>query len=47
MRMVLLKNLAVDLLCSPTYGALNVNCGSVMYEPQSLEAPKGFPQGGS
>ena len=33
-------------LCSPTYGALNVNCGSVMYEPQSLEAPKGFPQGG-
>ena len=28
-------------LCSPTYGALNVNCGSVMYEPQSLEAPKG------
>ncbi|PEC82276.1 chitin-binding protein [Bacillus cereus] len=33
-------------LCSPSYGALNVNCGSVMYEPQSLEAPKGFPQGG-
>ncbi|PFM57475.1 chitin-binding protein [Bacillus cereus] len=33
-------------LCSQTYGALNVNCGSVMYEPQSLEAPKGFPQGG-
>ncbi|MEK7016625.1 lytic polysaccharide monooxygenase [Bacillus sp. FSL R9-9410] len=33
-------------LCSPTYGALNMNCGSVMYEPQSLEAPKGFPQGG-
>ena len=28
-------------LCSPTYGALNVNCGIVMYEPQSLEAPKG------
>ncbi len=27
-------------LCSPTYGALNVNCGSIMYEPQSLEAPK-------
>lgn len=25
-------------LCSPTYGALNVNCGSIMYEPQSLEA---------
>ncbi|EJR63609.1 lytic polysaccharide monooxygenase [Bacillus toyonensis] len=33
-------------LCSPTYGALNVNCGSVMYEPQSLEVPKGFPQAG-
>ncbi|MGG0254596.1 lytic polysaccharide monooxygenase [Bacillus toyonensis] len=33
-------------LCSPTYGALNVYCGSVMYEPQSLEAPKGFPQAG-
>lgn len=33
-------------LCSPTYGALNANCGSVMYEPQSLEAPKGFPQAG-
>ncbi|MEK4578419.1 MULTISPECIES: lytic polysaccharide monooxygenase [Bacillus] len=33
-------------LCSPTYGVLNMNCGSVMYEPQSLEAPKGFPQGG-
>ncbi|MGW5955684.1 lytic polysaccharide monooxygenase [Bacillus mycoides] len=33
-------------LCSPTYGPLNVNCGSVMYEPQSLEAPKGFPQAG-
>ncbi|MDP7988821.1 lytic polysaccharide monooxygenase [Bacillus sp. MHSD_36] len=33
-------------LCSQTYGALNVNCGSIMYEPQSLEAPKGFPQAG-
>ncbi|MBE7121144.1 lytic polysaccharide monooxygenase [Bacillus cereus] len=33
-------------LCSTTYGALNVNCGSIMYEPQSLEAPKGFPQVG-
>ncbi|PHD56172.1 chitin-binding protein [Bacillus toyonensis] len=33
-------------LCSPTYGALNVYCGSVMYEPQSVEAPKGFPQAG-
>ncbi|WP_036216627.1 lytic polysaccharide monooxygenase, partial [Lysinibacillus sphaericus] len=21
-------------------------CGSIMYEPQSLEAPKGFPQSG-
>ncbi|MFB6732704.1 lytic polysaccharide monooxygenase [Bacillus mobilis] len=33
-------------LCSPDYGAFNVNCGDIMYEPQSLEAPKGFPQGG-
>ncbi|MBK3495930.1 lytic polysaccharide monooxygenase, partial [Viridibacillus sp. YIM B01967] len=33
-------------LCSPTYGALNLNCGEVMYEPQSLEAPKGFPKDG-
>ncbi|PGH84899.1 chitin-binding protein [Bacillus thuringiensis] len=33
-------------LCSPTYGALNVNCGNIMYDPQSLEAPKGFPQSG-
>ncbi|MEN1939018.1 lytic polysaccharide monooxygenase [Paenibacillus sp. 102] len=33
-------------LCSQPYGALNLNCGSIMYEPQSLEAPKGFPQGG-
>ena len=33
-------------LCSQTFGALNVNCGSIMYEPQSLEAPKGFPQAG-
>ncbi|PGM89779.1 lytic polysaccharide monooxygenase [Bacillus cereus] len=33
-------------LCSQNYGALNLNCGNVMYEPQSLEAPKGFPQGG-
>lgn len=29
-------------LCSQNYGALNLNCGNVMYEPQSLEAPKGF-----
>ncbi|KLA26165.1 lytic polysaccharide monooxygenase [Bacillus cereus] len=33
-------------LCSQNYGALNSNCGNMMYEPQSLEAPKGFPQGG-
>ncbi|MEC2867315.1 lytic polysaccharide monooxygenase [Bacillus bombysepticus] len=33
-------------LCSQTYGALNLNCGEIMYEPQSLEAPKGFPQNG-
>ncbi|MGH0601739.1 lytic polysaccharide monooxygenase [Bacillus mycoides] len=33
-------------LCSQNYGALNLNCGNIMYEPQSLEAPKGFPQGG-
>ncbi|MGQ0418879.1 lytic polysaccharide monooxygenase, partial [Bacillus sp. HC-Mk] len=33
-------------LCSEMYGSLNLNCGEVMYEPQSLEAPKGFPEGG-
>lgn len=33
-------------LCSQNYGALNLNCGNVMYEPQSLEAPKGFPDSG-
>lgn len=33
-------------LSAPTYGALNLNCGDVMYEPQSLEAPKGFPLDG-
>ncbi|QHZ48551.1 chitin-binding protein [Bacillus sp. NSP9.1] len=33
-------------LCSESYGLLNLNCGSVMYEPQSLEAKKGFPQDG-
>ncbi|KFM95190.1 chitin binding domain protein [Bacillus clarus] len=33
-------------LCSQNYGSLNLNCGNVMYEPQSLEAPKGFPEGG-
>lgn len=29
-------------LCSEAFGFLNLNCGSVMYEPQSLEAKKGF-----
>ena len=33
-------------LCSEAYGLLNLNCGSVMYEPQSLEAKKGFPHDG-
>lgn len=33
-------------LCSKNYGALNLNCGNIMYEPQSLEVAKGFPQGG-
>lgn len=33
-------------LCSQNYGALNLKCGNIMYEPQSLEAPKGFPQSG-
>lgn len=33
-------------LCTQNYGALNLMCGSIMYEPQSLEAPKGFPQSG-
>ena len=33
-------------LCSQNYGALNLMCGNIMYEPQSLEAPKGFPQNG-
>ncbi|KEK22421.1 lytic polysaccharide monooxygenase [Bacillus gaemokensis] len=33
-------------LCSQSYGSLNLNCGNVMYEPQSLEAPKGFPVNG-
>ena len=27
-------------LCSQNYGALNSNCGNIMYEPQSLEALK-------
>ncbi|QFQ28976.1 lytic polysaccharide monooxygenase [Bacillus thuringiensis] len=33
-------------LCSLSYGALNSNCGRIMYEPQSLETLKGFPQSG-
>ncbi|WP_155592200.1 lytic polysaccharide monooxygenase [Lysinibacillus cavernae] len=33
-------------LCSQNFGALNLMCGNIMYEPQSLEAPKGFPQSG-
>lgn len=33
-------------LCSSNYGALNLSCGDIMYQPQSLEAPKGFPQDG-
>ncbi|MED1749733.1 lytic polysaccharide monooxygenase [Bacillus zhangzhouensis] len=33
-------------LCSEAFGFLNLNCGSVMYEPQSLEAKKGFPHSG-
>ncbi|AYA39130.1 lytic polysaccharide monooxygenase [Xenorhabdus nematophila] len=33
------------LLCS-TRISLNKNCGPIMYEPQSVEGPKGFPQGG-
>ncbi|WP_443255991.1 lytic polysaccharide monooxygenase [Xenorhabdus sp. IM139775] len=31
------------LLCQK---GINKNCGSIMYEPQSVEGPKGFPQGG-
>ncbi|KLU15610.1 MULTISPECIES: lytic polysaccharide monooxygenase [Xenorhabdus] len=31
------------LLCQK---GINKNCGPVMYEPQSVEGPKGFPQGG-
>ncbi|OKP05591.1 lytic polysaccharide monooxygenase [Xenorhabdus eapokensis] len=31
------------LLCQK---GINKNCGSVTYEPQSIEGPKGFPQGG-
>ncbi|MBD2793071.1 lytic polysaccharide monooxygenase [Xenorhabdus szentirmaii] len=31
------------LLCAKR---LNKDCGPIMYEPQSVEGPKGFPQGG-
>ncbi|MDC9590149.1 lytic polysaccharide monooxygenase [Xenorhabdus sp. XENO-10] len=31
------------LLCQKD---INKNCGPIMYEPQSVEGPKGFPQGG-
>ncbi|MBU4682253.1 lytic polysaccharide monooxygenase [Cedecea davisae] len=34
------------LLCSEKGDHLNKNCGAVQYEPQSLEAPKGFPEKG-
>lgn len=33
-------------LCTAEGGALNINCGQVEWEPQSLEGPKGFPDGG-
>ncbi|WP_074012521.1 lytic polysaccharide monooxygenase [Candidatus Sodalis sp. SoCistrobi] len=33
-------------LCSAEGGALNINCGQAEWEPQSLEGPKGFPDGG-
>nr|WP_233268561.1 lytic polysaccharide monooxygenase [Pantoea sp. BAV 3049] len=33
-------------LCSAQGGNLNKNCGSIQYEPQSLEGPKGFPASG-
>lgn len=35
-----------SFLCSVDGGKLNKNCGAIEYEPQSLEAPKGFPQAG-
>ncbi|AOM40591.1 lytic polysaccharide monooxygenase [Xenorhabdus hominickii] len=31
------------LLCTKK---INKNCGLIMYEPQSIEGPKGFPEGG-
>ena len=33
-------------LCSSQGGNLNKECGSIQYEPQSLEAAKGFPESG-
>jgi len=33
-------------LCSSSGGYLNKDCGPVMYEPQSVEGPKGFPETG-
>lgn len=33
-------------LCSSMGGDLNKMCGSVQYEPQSVEGTKGFPEGG-
>ncbi len=34
------------VLCSPKGQNLNKNCGSIQYEPQSIEGLKGFPKGG-
>jgi len=33
-------------LCSDSGGNLNKMCGSIQYEPQSIEGPKGFPEAG-
>lgn len=33
-------------LCSSMGKNLNKGCGAVQYEPQSVEGPKGFPEGG-
>lgn len=33
-------------LCTQSGGSLNSNCGPAMYEPQSIEALKGFPESG-
>lgn len=35
-----------SFLCSEQGGRLNKMCGSVQYEPQSIEGSKGFPDGG-